>query len=794
MRNKKHIPWWVLLTLLAVCLIVIFAVEAAGKRMCFGVPVVADEDILHAALLVTGVVAFCIMLGFSRNAGVRGRNILGALHIPMIIIWVLGFFAYVWVHGTSAYPYTVTENILKSIVDSVKLFLFEYNGDAIYSMDADNASGVMAKAVLMILCVLASLSTSMLIISMFVARISSYLSLKFHRVGKDDNHLYVFWGINEAAVLLARSVAEAYAGGARKPYIIFVENPSGDDAVTGDFWSQVEEFCAPPNRLLEGHPGLGDYSVARCRLSSLDSSMLGSVDFFNLTGTGLVGKRISDLLKYQEDAELHVFFLDDNSEENIHSVTALRHDPTIQSLAVGGIRTTVYCHARYDSVNRVVEDSQSSGLLEVKVIDSSHESINLLKRMPMAHPVEFVDLDKDNPGTVGSPFTSMVVGVGETGRDAIRFLYEFGAFVCSSSDDKKVVRSKFTCYAVDARADEIGSRFMAFAPAVAAALNSDGTPLVNFMNHDVHSAEFFKLMDEIADRLNYVVISLGNEELNASVAVMIYSYVRRRRLDMRRFRIFVKSEGESDAPWFESVYDHYNSGGENVIIPFGKKRDIYTYGMIVNDSFVREGYEYYKLYTDLKNGRTDNADSAEAMWKERHAAIMKKAQDNPSAKLDVWSELRRKEHQDISNAYHRKTKMRIMAEMAPMLLKVPGMDKIILDYVQSSRIDNNRLLIRPIHSDLLSDDLNRLIDNLARGEHLRWNASHEMLGYRPYDDEVPDAYCCNERLKRHNCLIPCQELDMESQAAIDAGQYPSDYQSYDYGVVATSMKMELKNQ
>ncbi len=656
------------------------------------------------------------------------------IFIHILLIWILGFSTCLWIHSASEQPGTVVENILKSAVDASRLFLFEYNISALMAMGNDGGdAALVAKGILIFLCVLAALSTSVLIVTTFFARLSSYISFRFHRVRSGNNHLYIFWGINEAAILLARSVSEEYRDKSVRPYLIFVDGPDGDAAAIRNLRKSVEE---------------AEYTVAQCSLSSID---------------GPLRKRISELLRHPEDAQLRIFFLSDSSDENIRSVNLLCQDATVRSLAQANIKTTVYCHARYDSVSRVIEDCQSSDMLEVKVIDSSHESINLLKRMPEAHPVNFVDLDvKDNPGTVKTPFTALVIGAGETGRDAIRFLYEFGAFVDNSSSAENVIRSPFNCYAVDARANEVGGRFFAFAPAVAAARNPDGSSLVNFLKCSINSPEFYSLLDDLCEKLNYVVVSLGDEELNSSVAVTVHSYIRRGRTDLKNFRIFVKSEGELQSDWSSAVYAHYNSPDENIIIPFGRKKDIYTYCMVVADDFEREGYAYYKRYTDLHNGLTDNGIPAEQMWKERHAKIMKKACDNPSMKLEVWSELRRKEHQDLSNAYHRQTKMHIAKSVFPDMTALDEMPAL-------------------------------LMDNLARLEHLRWNASHEILGYRHYDDEVPNTHTCNERLKRHNCLISWQDLPAESESATAAGQSYTDYASYDYGVVETSIRMELDN-
>ena len=103
----------------------------------------------------------------------------------------------------------------------------------------------------------------------------------------------------------------------------------------------------------------------------------------------------------------------------------------------------------------------------------------------------------------------------------------------------------------------------------------------------------------------------------------------------------------------------------------------------------------------------------------------------------------RKENQDIANYLHMDTK-----------LKLAGLSR------KSAETD----------FDKLTDEQKR---NLAICEHLRWNASHEMLGYI-YGESTSDLH------KTHNCLKPWRELS-------------TDYQGYDYDVWSTTIDITLKS-
>ena len=181
--------------------------------------------------------------------------------------------------------------------------------------------------------------------------------------------------------------------------------------------------------------------------------------------------RLPSLCRFlkKTDKTLHIFFLSDDDGGNIQCVANLLRDANIQSFANRG-KVNLYCHARYNSVHRVIEDEQQHKNIEVKVVDSSHISVELLKKKPELHPVRYVDLGND--ATVSSPFNSVVIGFGEVGLDAVRFLYEFGAFVRSGIEDVK--RSEFHCYAFDKEMNDFAGLFKINTPSINASVDKEG--------------------------------------------------------------------------------------------------------------------------------------------------------------------------------------------------------------------------------------------------------------------------------------------------------------------------------
>ncbi len=829
---------------------------------------------MNAFIIIALIVLFCVLVGRKRDSG---KNLLKAFAVPMLIIWILGFISYTWIHAASYQQFTFAENILKSIVDAFKLFLFEYNGDAFANMDANRGDlfsyDVIAKAIVMVLCILASICTSVLIISLFANRLSAFIRLKFHRVNSRKKHLYIFWGVSESAILLARSIKEAYEEKAEDPFILFVDNISNENIGEGDVMDSIKDFCAPSGSLMIGNDDLGDYCVAEHRLASIDKSQVAGNDVLSFVDLRVIKRRIRALVRIP-DSQLHIFFLGDNENENIRSASLLKNDCTITAASKSGLKTKIYCHARHDSVNRAIEDTVLGSKIDIKVVDSSYLSVGQLKRTPEWHPVNFVDISTENPGTVTTPFTSLVVGFGQTGRDAVRFLYEFGAFVDSSSTDDKVMRSPFECHVVDEKMKDIEGVFSASVPNIGIQSSSpslgDKFASNNIFLYDCnYGGEMFyqKVLSKIASRLNYVVLATGNDETNITVAVNILEYVHAHGNDLSRFRIFIRCYKKGNFDHLEGVVNHYNNimnrTAENPVISiFGMPEDIYDYEFIVKDKHVEDARRFYKKYNDTIS--ESSVLLSQGDWDEREQIVLgnkswqlarelnldngdgkpipegkiadcfavhpmgkdEKASRVKTVLADRIQKLRRQISQDMSNAYHRYTKCRITDVVLESMIPDVDFDVLadmecVVDELWKTKEDggekwvlNDAIKEHITYKSALKVDedmINRLFLNLARLEHLRWNAAHEILGYVP----APSGQSkCIEQNKTHNCLIPWEKLDEASVAAIGSWpdnvflsddpegkkyievhvEYLPDYKKYDFNVVMTSLKLHVEDE
>ena len=367
------------------------------------------------------------------------------------------------------------------------------------------------------------------------------------------------------------------------------------------------------------------------------------------------------------------------------------------------------------------------------------------------------------------------------------------------------MRSPFYCHVVDQQMDDIKGPFVNAAPAMFESRNPDGKPLVELHEMDYNSDKFYNgLFKQLASDLNYVMIAIGEDEAGMTLAIRMLKYCRRIGRDFKRLRLFVRSYNTENYAYMQKVADHYNEGEERIII-FGQKQETYSYHLIVQDEFRKRGEHYYDSYRAL-NPQNDNDGS----WKQRQRKLrglvkLTKASVDPKTGCHIFEEtrlnnikpaslsrlqtLRRKEAQDKANALHEATKIKILEQVIPNWYStiVPK----IFDFVETDtnmiirvkRINKAKSNPKVTTYPELNEKEQLLMDNLAHLEHIRWNASHEVLGYTALEDTYPGEHACVEERMMHNCLVDWDELDKES----DLSCWVEDYKIYDYGVVETTI-------
>ena len=557
---------------------------------------------------------------------------------------------------------------------------------------------------------LAALVSAIFIINLVGTKLISWLKM---RRSKGQN-LYIFWGMNEHSITLAEDIYNKVMADDRM--LIFIATPQ--DAETGTQSVSVAALINGKSQRKERIRRIEriDAIVTYCSDDlSIEDTSCTSCNVFKSAGL----KSLSSVISKSKDKDIRIFFLSSDQRQNLELTSMLLKAIEQKDEALNGCQhLDIYCHARKNKENSVLEKQayvkSDETLPNVHLIDSANLAVQLLKKNVDYQPISFI---KPHAGTatVNDPFTALVIGFGETGRDTVRFLYEFGAFPNSQGQ-----KSPFKCYAIDPQMDQLSGTFYNNAPALI------GKPEIELLQMTLHSEEFWKWMDDKINSLNYIVISCGDDEVGAQLAIDLLEKAHRFKPSLDNFKIFIRSYSKEKENRLKEIASFYNQKTKNYLVFFGKQKDLYTYDNIIDEEAVKHAKEFYVGYA--------SKDKHAPTWEERHIINGKKRND---ITLNDINAVIRKENQDIANYRHIDTKLRLV-----------GLSR------NSTKED----------FDKLSAEQKK---NLAICEHLRWIASHEMLGY-VYGKATSDLY------KTHNCLKPWQELS-------------PDYQKSDYDVIDTTI-------
>lgn len=694
-------------------------------------------------------------------------------------VWSFGWVVYFVAISVAKQPHVGSEVLLRSAICSLQLFAANMDSNIVDDIETLE----LLKGLLSSVCFAATICTAIVIMSLVMYRLVAYLHIRHLAINSKRNHIYVFFGMNHASDILAKDICSEH--GDPNGVVIFVEtnlaSEAEKDEERADGWKSLLNMLTHRRKTFLNVPDDDRHAlaIAGCSLCSIDDETNNVWDTIGLTTV----RQSLESLKSVKDAELHIFLLSEDGDTNARSVPILVKDSLV---TCPDFQTTIYCHARRNTINRIIEDLGLSKNLrtEVKILDSSYLAIEQLKREVKNQPVSFVsvrNLNDENPGAVSSEFVSLVMGFGETGQEAVKFLYEYGAFVNENASEQNSYRSPFSCYVLDRDLKNLEGHFISGKPGVLCKKCNENRsyPLIKFYSIDFRSDEFFsEILDNIAEKLNYVVIAIGDDEQNMTVAVEILRYMRKKRANFDNFCIYVRAYEKGSFRHLAEIAKHYNmrikkneSDTTEPIVLFGQSEDIYTYELVVKDKFREDGRQYYETYRSLQIDPSND----EGLWEERHQNNMKPDKKGRTTKWDRMSKIRRKESQDRSNALHAQTKI--------MLLQKAVGEENAKDFALRA-LDKRTGHQTGITYPLLSPAENKLMLNLAMCEHLRWNAAHEMLGYVNNENE----HECNERTRQHNCLKPWQDLDKET----DAVDYIKDYKLFDFGVVETSFKLNYK--
>lgn len=645
---------------------------------------------------------------------------------------------------------------------------------------------------------IAALATSAyIVLTFFFRRLGSRSWVKKNAPGSGQT-VHVFFGDNPNSRLLSADVLANNPG----DWVLRIDYPGERDRdVDASLWSRLLATFFP-----KGVSNAEGIIVLKSR-SSLSSAL--PEDFSGSLGL--------DLTNWLTQSTV-VYLLSDDEATTRKELRVLLQAISHGNGGTQGAGITckkIYCHGRRSELDveseyaYVPRNDGGSGTIYPEIIfrDSSKLAIRSLlrpadKNLKSALPVDYIPIAVDKEGNklgyVESGFKSIIIGLGETGLEALKFLYEYASF-----PDKDGKKSPFLCRIFDK--DIPGQRKLFYEElswAGPLAVDNGGKE-IEFINEEVNTDAFWEKFEDGIEQVNYIFVCLGDDKLNLSVANAILNHHLKGRDTGDRFVILLKQRNPDEMAL--KTIESINAKNKECIRVFGEAKEIWRHNVVSDNPMREEAIRYSITYQKgtsypkefareeapkfgIDAGGWDNfiwdADDVQKKQIETdwNSYLSGKTDEERQALEDRWSEELRKKWnsrdeiirtgerkaratnlrqrtQDISNVLHASTKQALMP--AWMLERAGEISAAIPGKFFGK------------FYDVEDERAKSVLCLLAIGEHLRWNASHIILGYKLGKKD--------DLLKTHDCLKDYRDLE----AAV---------QHYDWLVIKTTLKLYAESE
>lgn len=713
-------------------------------------------------LVVLVFLLFFLLWRFDARSQNGKRRFLDLInnHIAWVSIatWIFGFLTYcvgTWVPDDPSFLSVIP----MAMIHATGMFIMESDISAIHPAQHNSALFMFCFNISHFMAMFCSMA---FIFYHFGFLLTRNLAVKWHNnkwAGSKDKNLYIFWGTNKNALLLAQKIYEKKNS---DDTIVFVRTYEDEESQSKEMgFRRIFDLIKMRDKELEKLRDINGYVLNSFqRLSKITLSSEKQTE--DILGSML---KLSTLVTMIRNATGTVNFimLGDDSESNIRATVNLIKDNSIQDKDVH-----IYCHARKSNKNRYVEyyrlyNPEVKNQVKVHLVDSAYLSILDLKSHVEYHPISM--LTPTEKATVEEDFNALIIGFGETGEEAFRYLYEFSSFVKSDG-----TRTGFNCSVIDKNIETLKGEFLEKCPGLKDRVG------IKWEQAEVGTTCFWKVVTEALKIANCVVLTLNDDEMQSNLMAQIFRKLcfLRTNQELSKVKIFVRIYDEvNSAGIYElaQLIRRTNQDDESLqsglngpeIVPFGLPKDIYTPEIILDEKVLKEAKEYnYNYQIVLAEIEDITKKDADRIWKdcfENMSNILdtiRKRNERKKikgSKLDstnrmlVAQDIIRQIEENISNSKHQQTKLAL-----------------------AKNILNVSLQRRPTtiqYSDATEAEKEVLI-NLARCEHERWIASHLLKGY-VYGPEK------DHRLNTHPDIVSWDKLDEYTQ-------------SYDCSVVDTTIR------
>lgn len=555
--------------------------------------------------------------------------------------------------------------------------------------------------------------------------------------------IHVFFGINEVSLGLAHDI---YAHN-EKDTIVFINAPE-DTSSQG-----MLGFASIFNVFSFRREIMADID----RMNGIIRQTRVPIQF--IKGNNIVEQLGIDLLFNKTKEHINLYLLYEDQLQNLAKNIKLRSDEYFQKHMEK--KAYIYCRASSGKLNGGTAFEYNSRYgVETILVDSAQLAVKTMMYNDATHPANFVQFDH-HTGEAQTAFHCLMIGFGETGEEAFKFLYEHAQFVYPASF--KGMHTVF--HIVDPKADQKKGFFEMRYPCLRK--DSGMSPLnaeIVWHNHSAGDARFWELMNNIKDQLNYTVIATGSDNRNIAIAYDLGEYALRwRKQKMDNFAIVVRCYNQLN----ESRYDELAQLCVNDECPrqtvhiIGKMTEAFTHRYVwrshlEKDAAIYASTFYHNFGKDFSDITLSTSKEAYEYWWKRHVST----KGSPIE----YANLKRIECQDFSDAFHIYAKLKAIG---------------ILDRSVNKVGTDNLHMLRACHT---LTDLERLpfFSTLLRMEHARCLASHECLGYTPMTTaEFEEKDGKNEcDVIRHKCLnlVSWEKLDELSAPQWLTAIVPHEYQ------------------
>ena len=709
------------------------------------------------------------------------KHIINHLMAYAIIVFGVGVWLYMVGFNYEGTADNLMALFLRSVTASMEMFVSESELIEVQEACKEDIVYMLLFAVTHFLAICVSAA---FIIHILGTRLKSYVSMRLPWRRKKE--IFVFFDLSQESLSLAKDIHRARK---LKDYqIVFVKTPMEESHLERFSFSHILSFADNRNETIEQLTEIGAYLTYSRKSVSIG---IDENEWKETVGLNTLHRYI----QRNANKKTHFFCLSPNENNNINTAVALSKRYSDNE------KYRIYCRANHDSI------TESFANLSLRFIDSASLSVIELKKHVAYQPVSFVKPDTKT-AVATKPFRSMIIGFGETGFEVFRFLYEFSSFVGKESKE-----NPFHCDIIDHKANQLENSLYLHCPGLEDKANKDEVHTVLFHEGTIESQR--NVVKELISNVDYIVVCTDNEKENLSIGIALLNLAYKYRSNSEKLAIFIGINDNREYKKAQEIAKFYNECGkkdkegnlyEFTIVPFGSKKQLFTYKNIIDEEILNKAKDFYFEYQKTSNLLgTDKEYDCKANMDDEWNVRRKNKKQNVDNGLWNKNELIQKEAQDMANAWHVQTKLHLVGAcyyckdidykciakerrerlfgcidfvMQKLLIRMKEARERKENFKKSHEFILAKIAEYEKEHNVPTGEYSTLFENLAKCEHMRWDASNRLLGYRTFEKaKGNDKHYLQ---KTHACMVPYEELL--------ANEVLRDTIKYDYNTILVSIK------